>query len=344
MATIREISKLLNLSPATVSRALHDPDSPFVSARTRERVRQAAEDLGYVPNISGRALATGRTHLVSLWINDPYTPYYAMVGRQLYAEAERHGYHPVIRAVSTQEAGAAAWQGPDSLADALMALDVRDPLQLCLSMHPSLRKPIVALGALCLETVDHVRVNLRQGALEAVRHLVVARPGRIVGWLYRRADPRTLAYLEVMAESGLGPELVMIPDETRSTNRAMVASYVRERGCPAAFFCQNDDVAIAAYRGVMDAGYRVPDDVAIVGCDGIEDGEYLPHPLSTIVHPVDDMCRIAWEFLIRRLREPDLPTQSIELPARLLVRASSAASFTAQASGSAPFEQGCERR
>ncbi|NLI01090.1 MAG: LacI family transcriptional regulator [Chthonomonadales bacterium] len=323
MATIRDISKLLDLSPATVSRALHDPDSPFVSAQTRLRVQEAAARLGYVPNASGRALATGRTHLVSLWINDPYTPYYAMVGRHLYAESERRGYHPVVRAVSTQSEQATVWQSPDSLADGVMALDVRDPLRRCLDTFPRLRKPIVGLGALCLETVDHVRIDLKQGSIEAVQHLVETRPGRIVGWVFRQDDPRTAAYREVMAESGRPSEIVLIPDEARATNRAMAATYIRDRGCPDAFFCQNDDVAIAVYRGALDAGYRVPDDVAIVGCDGIEDAEYLPTPLSTVVHPVDEMCRIAWEFLTNRLNDPTIPLQQAELPAHLLRRASS---------------------
>ncbi|HSV73887.1 MAG TPA: LacI family DNA-binding transcriptional regulator [Chthonomonadales bacterium] len=323
MATIRDISSMLHLSPATVSRALHDPESPFVSARTRQRVQEAALSLGYVPDMRGRALVTGSSQLVSLWINDPYTAYYAMVGGHLYAESVRRGYHPVIRGFHTPAEGAAAWQAPDSLADGILALDVRDPLLRCIDAFPRLPKPIVSLGALCVETVDHVRVDLKLGATEAVQHLVETRTGRTVGWLYREDDPRTNAYREVMASAGRQPEVVFIPDETRRTNRALVTSYIRERGCPGAFFCQNDEVAIAVYRGALDAGLRVPEDVAIVGCDGIEDGEYLPTPLSTIVHPVDEMCRIAWEFMANRLKDPERPQQSAELPARLLVRASS---------------------
>jgi len=323
MATIRDIARLLDLSPATVSRALHDPDSPFVSAKTRLRVQETAASIGYVANASGRALATGRSNLVSLWINDPYTPYYAMVGRCLYAESERRGYHPIVRGVSTQSESAARWEGPDSLADGLLALDVREPLRRCLKASPKLRKPIVALGALCLDSVDHVRVDLEAGSREAVRHLVETRAGRIVALLYRENDPRTAAYRAVMSDSGRETEVVWIPDETRATNRSLATQYVRETGCPAAFFCQNDDVAIGTYRGLLDCGMRVPDDVAIVGCDGIEDGEYLPTPLSTVVHPVSEMCSIAWCFLADRMHCPDGPTQGTTLASRLIVKGTS---------------------
>jgi LacI family transcriptional regulator len=261
---------------------------------------------------------------VSLWINDPYTPYYAMVGGHLYCEAARRGYHPVVRAVSTQADVAAEWQAPDSLADGLMALDVREPLLQCLDAYPSIAKPMVGLGALCLETIDHVRVDLECGATDAVRHLVASRPERVVALLFRKEDPRTRAYERVMAEAGRQAEVVLIADETRATNRAMIAEYVARRGCPSAFFCQNDDVAIAVCRGLWDTGRRVPDDVAVVGCDGIEDGEYLPTPLSTIVHPVDAMCATAWRFLTNRMEDPTLPRQAAVLASKLVVRATSA--------------------
>jgi len=324
MATIKDIAKLLELSPATVSRALHDPDSPFVSERTRQRVREAACALGYTPNASGRALATGRSHLVSLWINDPYTPYYAMVGRHLYAEASQRGFQPVIRAVTTQSDEPALLQPSDSLADGIIALDVRDPLRRCLEAFPSFPKQLVALGALCLDTVDHVRIDLMTGSTEAVQHLVDTRRGRIVALMYREQDPRTDAYKVVMREAGREPELVLIPDETRPTNRALVREYVQQKGCPSAFFCQNDDVAIATYRALLDEGYRVPDDAAIVGCDGIEDGEYLAVPLSTIVAPTQLMCMTAWQFLSDRVRSPESPLQSAVLSSHLAIRATSA--------------------
>jgi LacI family transcriptional regulator len=323
MPTIKDLAKHLNLSPATVSRALHDPESRFVSDATRRRVREAAKRLGYLPNATGRALATGRTHLVSLWINNPYTPYYAHVGRRLQEEAERSGYHPMVRGVSTQDSGAVRWHPPDGLADGILVVDVRDPLERFLEASPSFRKPLVAMGALCTAAVDHVRVDLHRGAVEAVEHLVSTRSGRIVALMYVERDPRTEAYREVMASAGREPFVVPIPDETRATNRRLVRDYIASNGSPDAFFCQNDDVALAAYRALCDCGLRVPDDVALVGCDGIEDTEYLPVPLSTIVHPVEEMTALAWRFLCTRMNDPSTPMQSATIPSRLVVRESS---------------------
>jgi LacI family transcriptional regulator len=324
MTTIKDIAKELSLSTATVSRALHDSDSPYVSDGTRSRVLETARIMGYTPNARGRALATGRTHLVSLWINNPNTAYYAMVAGDLCDKSERRGFHPVVRAASAQSSKPLAWQAQDGLADGVMAVDVGEPLGALVPQGRAPFRPIVALGALCLTTVDHVGVDLYTGAVAAMHHLVATRPGRIVGLMYREDDPRTCAYNTVMREAGREPEVVMIPDESRRTNRALAAAYVAEHGCPAAFFCQNDDVAIAAYRGLLDAGLRIPDDVAIVGCDGIEDGEYLDRPLSTITHPVDEMCEMAWQFLLLRMSQPEAPRQEAVLPSKFVIRASSA--------------------
>ncbi len=321
--TIKEIACKLDLSPATVSRALHDPESPFVSRKTRRRVQEAAAQLGYRPNLTGRALATGRTHLISLWINNPYMPYYANIARCLHQESVKRGYHPIIRSVSTLSSEPTHWEAPDGLADGIIASDVREPLLKLLDLSPSLRRPLLSIGVLCVQKVDHVAIDLYAGAVEAVEHLVSTRSGRITALQYRENDPRAVAYHDVMDRAGRADELVIIPDETRSSNRRFIRDYIEARGHPAAFFCHNDDVAIAAYRALCDLGLRVPDDVAIVGCDGIEDTEYLPVPITTIVSPVQEMIAIGWQFLEHRMDEPSAPIQSATLLPKLEIRESS---------------------
>lgn len=321
--TIKEIASKLDLSPATVSRALHDPESPFVSRKTRRRVQEAAAQLGYRPNLTGRALATGRTHLISLWINNPYMPYYANIARCLHQESVKRGYHPIIRSVSTLSSEPTHWEAPDGLADGIIAADVREPLQKLLDLSPMLKRPLLSLGVLCVQKVDHVAIDLYAGAEQAVEHLVSTRSGRITALLFAENDPRTWAYRDVMSKSGRAAEVIMIPDETRSSNRLFVRDYIERRGHPAAFFCHNDDVAIAAYRALCDLGLHVPDDVAIVGCDGIEDTEYLPVPITTVVSPVQEMIAMGWQFLEHRMDEPSAPIQSAILLPKLEIRESS---------------------
>jgi LacI family transcriptional regulator len=137
------------------------------------------------------------------------------------------------------------------------------------------------------------------------------------------SEPRWRAYMSVMQEAGLPEELIVTTAPSRDTARLAVRDYVREQGCPAALFCHNDDMAIGAYRGLLDAGFRVPEDVALIGCDGIEDTEYLECPLSTIVQPIEEMCALAWTFLERRMADPQHPLQHARLQSHLVIRESS---------------------
>jgi LacI family transcriptional regulator len=140
--------------------------------------------------------------------------------------------------------------------------------------------------------------------------------------LTRGADARHDTYLDSMAEAGLKPEVIG-GFEDRASARKRIREYCLEFGMPDALFCHNDDVAMGVYRGLLDLGARVPDDVALVGCDGIEDGEYLEVPLTTIVQPIEEMCRIAFQLLERRIQDPASQLQQIDLYPQLVVRQSS---------------------
>ena len=136
---------------------------------------------------------------------------------------------------------------------------------------------------------------------------------------------RRIGYTKAMREAGLKPEFIYYPlsERQRPVARQLIQDYIREHGRPEAIFCHSDDVAIGIYRGLCDAGIRVPADIALVGCDGIEDTEYLECPLTSLVQPVAEMCTTAWQFLQNRLAEPAIPLQHSLLPLNLAIRDSS---------------------
>ena len=66
----------------------------------------------------------------------------------------------------------------------------------------------------------------------------------------------------------------------------------------------NDELAVVCYRAMHDLGRRVPEDVALVGCDGIDEIDYLHPAPTTIAQPVAEMCRVAWDYLKKRISDP----------------------------------------
>ena len=331
--TLKDIAKRLDVSHATVSRALNRAEDPLISEATRMRVQQVAQEMGYRPNHAARSLATGRTGLVALWLWSEAVPnsYHANVSQLMHAEAQIRSYQLLVNLVSRATLQTPPKNQFDAWhVDGIIAHEAGPAIQAQFRGASRPPVPVVATGAYhYLPGVDRVMIDVRDGATQAVKHLLEIGRRRIVyitdDLAHRSADPRFVAYNSLLNEAGLEMAFLDVPT-SRAGVRAAVRAYVETNGVPEALFCHNDDMAIAAYRGLCDLGIRVPDDVAIVGCDGIEDTEYLEVPLTTIAQPLPEMCEIACQFLEQRIEDPTRPLQEVSLPARLVIRSSTGGS------------------
>lgn len=325
--TILDIARKLSLSHATVSYVLNNRGNVRVSQATRERVLDAAKEMGYHPNQAARALVTGRTHTVALWIVDGFSPYYSLVARHIHRQANLHDYYALIHDAEMTPERVSDDPRMHWTVDGILAVDLAMNHRPRLMQLQTKKIPLVSFGCYCDETMDRVSVDLYAGAVEAVRHLLASGRKRVAlminhGSLIRH-DIRSDAYEAVMREAGLEPEYILLSLQYRKYARARVIDYVGEYGRPEAIFCVNDEVAAGCSRGLQELGLRIPDDVAIVGCDGMEETEYYTPSISTIALPAEEMCRLAWEMLERRMNEPDAPVQEVVLQPSLLIRESS---------------------
>jgi LacI family transcriptional regulator len=305
--TLRTLAERLELSVGTISRALN-PEDRTIAAQTRRRVAEAARELGYRPNLAARALVTGRRRVVGLHLGSMHS-YYVATALRFQGLLAADGYSAVLSTADLRPPARLETDG-----DVFIGTGVPD--EYLREEHP----PVVTL--LDHPRADFVAVDFYAPARAAVAHLIASAGRRVAMLGPRCGDARGQAYDEAIAAAGLAPELIQPADTTRAGARAALARHAALHGLPDGIFCHNDDAAIGAYRAVLDLGARVPDDVALVGCDGIDDTEFLERPLSTIVQPLDDSCRAAWEALKRRLERPEMPQQRIRLGARLVLRAS----------------------
>ena len=329
-ATVSDIAARLKVSRSTVSRVLNNRCQNFISQATRERVQKAAEELGYAANPFAQALATGRTNLIGYWSPDVYERFFVMAALHMHRALREDGYDMISRdaKLQTDAKVRADWPVDGTIAVCTSS----DWLQSGLTSRrlpavPTVHVSIIRASRDPQENLDVVDVDLLTGAKEAVTHLVGLGCKRIAYLLYADMnapeEDRHKAYATVMRKSGMKPEYIVISDRARRVVRQEIQEYVRAHGCPDGIFCCNDDEAIGAYRGLRDMGVRIPEDVALVGCDGIEDTECLDVPISTIVMPVEEMCRTAWQFLKRRIQNPGIPQQQTVLRTHLAVRESS---------------------
>lgn len=303
-----------------------------VSDETRQRIVDAAKEMGYRPNLAARSLSTKQTNLIAVWTPHLASSYVMSVLAATQKHLQHAGSGMLICLVPDDLHGnwddvpAVHWPVDGILAHAIN-FAAEDFVRTFGPRHP----PMVVYGSYQYEagTLDSVGVDLGIGARQVMAHLheqgyhriaFLAPEGNILP-----GNERFDAYFAAQRKTNSEPILISFPwqEETREEAETALREYLKSHTVPDAIFCHSDDMALGAYRALCDLKLRVPHDVALVGCDGIADTRYLETPLSTIITPIEEMCAQAWQLLQRRIAEPEAPLQHIVLPSHLEVRASS---------------------
>ena len=332
-ASLRQVAAEAAVSQATASRVLSGKGAELFAPETRRRIEEVARRLGYRPNHTARALATGRTGLMTLWSYHPYRTFFGLVMAEMQEQAQAKGIGLLVADISAREAGRSSHSVAVWPSDGILAMDCGAWAEEVFDARPTAKTPIVSMGTSCIPDTDSVSLDLSGAFAEATRHLL-GQGCRRIAYITRMVPenmptstnefiaPRE-SYVAAMEEAGLKAELISLPTASRDSARQAAAAYVHAHGCPDAFLCRNDDLAIGAYRGMCDLAIRVGEEVLLVGCDGVEEARFMPCPVSTILLPVRRMCQLAWQFMERRLADPNAECQIETLNAALEVRQSS---------------------
>ncbi|MDM4763522.1 LacI family DNA-binding transcriptional regulator [Galbitalea sp. SE-J8] len=290
-ATIVDVAQRAGVAISSVSAALNDRKG--VSSATRDRIRRAADELGYVPSIRGRALSAKRAFSVGLVVERDFTvleadPFFGAFIGGVEETLEPNGY-----ALSLQIAGDAA----SSLERQVKLADARRVDGVFLN---EIRTNDRRIAALLERGLPAVGINppagfpfpaVRQDGSAAVHELVSAmaalghrRIAHVTGRsAYVHTEQRLAAWTDAMSAAGLSPELVLAGDFTYAGGERAADQLLAESSPPTAVFCANDLMALGFMSRAIERGLRVPDDISVVGFDGIAVGDYV-RPRLTSVH------------------------------------------------------------
>lgn len=334
--SMEDIARRTELSRATVSYVLNGRRLDAITEATRQKVLKAASEMGYKPNRFALALKNEKTHQIEILTPDIYPGFYSRVLKEFFRQLDTTDYEP--RIVSARHWSEADWSGDAGLwpADGIIAFDA-ELSDLNLTALLSRKTPLVCCGTNCRTEVDHVSIDLETPARLAVRHLIAHKPPNVkrqrIAYLSRgstlaeaKSETRGIAYIDEMKTVRLKPEFLRAMPQAGETDRGAARRTVREfvarHGAPDAFFAYTDEFAIGAMAALRELNLSVPGDVRVIGCDGLEDGEYQVPPLATIAYPYAELARLTWQFLLRRIVEPQSPRQSAELVAQFELRES----------------------
>jgi DNA-binding LacI/PurR family transcriptional regulator len=319
--TLQDIADVAGVTKMAVSNALNG--APNVSPAMREKIKEIAKDLNYIPNFAARALNSGETGIIAIMSGAANEPYYGSFIHFLEAQINADGYNVLLMRRRTVVREMVKSSGPVAV-DGAIAVDM--PLLVGeFEFHPSI--PCIAIGTIERSYVDNVLVDLTKAVNQALEIMIASGRKRIAylvtaPHMAEETEVRAKAYLEAIRKTGREPEIIDLNTNELTVVDERFRAYIAEFGCPDALLCQNDDTALTAFRVIRDAGLRVPEDVLLVGCDGQWHTRNVDPPLSTIVQPIEEMCSIAWRFLKQRLADPSRAHQRAVTEGTLLVRES----------------------
>jgi LacI family transcriptional regulator len=332
--TSADVAAMAGVSRTTVSFVLNHRADVKIPAGTRQRVVDAAAQLGYQPNASARQLAGGRSHVLALVLHQSpeqvaSDAVLAETLRGLSSAARAGGFRVMVELLVPE--GPAASYGSLLRAQHADGLIVSGPR----SDDPALQElvrdgfPVVLQGSFPDVSILSVDVDNVAGARGAVEHLLSLGHRRIAcitnaPLVYTAAKERLSGYKAALAAAGIAYEAVLVAEanfDAPSGHTAMAELLARTTFDAA--FIASDVVALGAIGALRKAGRRVPDDVSIVGFDDIPLAAYFDPPLTTVRLPAFELGQAAGRALLERLADRANPHRTL-LPTELIVRGSTA--------------------
>lgn len=325
--TMAELARKCGFSKATISRAL--ADDPRVKPETKTLILEMAEHYNYQPHMVASNLAKRRTKTIGLMfpkaprtIADPFfLEYLHGVSETLFEQ----GFSLLIPQVRKQRVTETITQlVAHSRVDGII---LTEPLleDRRIALLQASGVPFAFLGSTVCQEVSWVDGDNRGGAYQAVCKLgslghhriatITGEPGLV------STRKRLAGYRDGLDALGIEArdELVWSGDFTRQGGYEAVVRHLPQvqSGAVTAIFACNDLMAIGAIQALKEAGLQIPADVSVMGFDGIEIGQYLSPPLTTVQQPVFSLGQEVARVLLDQIQKGARPVQ-ITLPVHII--------------------------
>ncbi|MEW6718449.1 MAG: LacI family DNA-binding transcriptional regulator [Chloroflexota bacterium] len=328
--TVYDVAKKAGVGIATVSRVFRR--SQEVSMETRQRVLQAAQELGYVPDAAAQALASRRSNIIGLILTR--APHHissdAFLNQILFhliSEFRKLGMHLLLEIVEdvqnpegylhlvkSNRIDGLIFSGPRSDDEALVALIERG-------------FPTVLMGYLPNTNCFSVDINNRAAARTAVEHLIHLGHKRIAcitnaSLSYSAAAERLSGYQEALEAAHIPYDeaLVRYGDFNLESGYIQMNNLLDEAFHFTAVFIASDVVAFGAMSAARERGLHIPKDLAVVGFDDVPLAQYVDPTLTTMRLPTTELAICSSDLIIQLICGEVPEQRHVFLPTELVVR------------------------
>ncbi|GAA4004277.1 LacI family DNA-binding transcriptional regulator [Sphingomonas humi] len=336
--TIKHVAADAGVSLQTVSRVINA--EPNVREEMRERVQASIDRLGYIPSIAAQRMSGSRSYLI-LALNDRDRTLEAWRARQGsdwvdqmllggMLKCAEHGYRMLFELVDTHDdhverelAATLASLQPDGV----ILTPPHSDNPLITGFLQSRRVPFARIGSKGKNGGIPIVMGDEDAAREATQRLI-ALGHRRIGFIagskeYSLSDWRKAGWLGAMKEAGLPVDgLCLRGDFSYDSGLAAARALLELSPRPTAIIASNDQMALAALDAAAQMDIAVPAALSIVSFDNTPVTTFANPPLTAIDQPIAETVSCAVELLIAESRGEELLARPVNIPARLIERAS----------------------
>lgn len=325
--TSTDVARLAGVSQSAVSRVFTPGAS--VSKKTADKVRAAAEELGYRPNVLARSLITGKSKIIGLIVAYLDNQFYPDALERLSKALQDNGYHLLVFI------SPGTGENVDQVVDELMDYRVDGIITASVGISDEITNRCEDAGIPVVlfnrgqddERLSSVTSANVEGGRRIAEFLIAGghrRIAHIAGWTGASTGrDRRDGFLSGLTAAGIAP-VAVLDGNFRREDAAKAASAMFEDGAhPDAIFVGNDHMACAVMdelRGSL--GLRVPEDVSVVGYDDVPLAAWGAYELTTWRQPSNRMVEATVELLLGQIDDSNRRSEKREISGRLIVRSS----------------------
>ncbi|MBQ7256397.1 MAG: LacI family DNA-binding transcriptional regulator [Abditibacteriota bacterium] len=300
-----DVAKEAGVSPTTVSFILNNKIEHF-NPLTVKKVRDAAKKLGYTPNKIAQALKTGKSNIIVMWVYRMTSMYTSTIIKYTQEYLQEAGYDVIVKDVRKLHNFT-----NEMIVDGILAFDCLD-YTLLYKKEVQIRLPIVSVGKNIVNSFDNVSYDLSDGVLTGLTSFV-KKGYKKIGFLYvsgeSENDVRYNTYKDFIKKNGLKEYILKLDDQfddIKTEKNIKECPFLKDLD---AILSHNDFNSFRFIKIVKDLGINVPKDLKLISTDNVSMSNYYIPTLSTVEIPIKSMCRTAVDFLINRIKDPNIPVQ-----------------------------------
>ncbi|MBZ2200735.1 MAG: LacI family DNA-binding transcriptional regulator [Lentilactobacillus hilgardii] len=325
--TITDLAKRANVSVTTVSQILNGKDDRF-SEKTVKKVHQLQKEMGYVPDFNAQSLIRRSGRTIGVLVPNINNPFFSHFLRGIESVAMDNGYIPLIFGSNNNQKLESYYlfESIRRAADGMIIASAISDVSYIDNILNQNGIPYLLTDQAPVADGDQVDVNNYHGGELLANYLIQKGHQRVTVVTDQHPTlnlkQRLTGFLDVFRSHGLS----IADEQIVETELTKLGGYHATKQAlahyPTAIFALNDEIAIGLYRGIHEAGLRIPDDISIVGYDDIDLTEYVTPTLTTIHQPSFEMGESAAKLILKRIQDRDRPFQSVSLPIELVERES----------------------